>query len=57
MLGQEELLEDEPDAGGPQEGDLAVGQRGHVDAGEAHRARAGPVERAHQVQQGGLARS
>ncbi len=57
VLGQEELLEDEPDAGGPQVGDLAVVQRGHVDAGDPHHSRGGPVERAHQVQQRGLARA
>ena len=56
MLGQEELLEHEADPGGPQRGQLPVGELGHVEAGDPHVAGAGPVQAAHQVQQGGLAR-
>ncbi len=56
VLGQEELLEDEADPGGPQRGQLAVGEPGDVEAGDPDAAGAGPVQGAHQVQEGGLAR-
>ena len=56
VLGQEELLEDEPDPGGPQVGHVLVGHRGHVEPGDPHPAAGGPVEGPHQLQQGGLAR-
>ena len=57
VLGQEELLEDEPDPGGPQVGHVPVVHRGHVEPGDPHPAAGGPVEGAHQLQQGGLARA
>jgi len=47
VLGQEELLEHESDAGGPQGGQLAVGEPLDVEAGDAHMAGAGPVQGAH----------
>ncbi len=56
VLGQEVLLEDEPDPGGPQEGHVLVGHRCRVQPGDPHAAAGGPVERAHQLQQRGLAR-
>ena len=56
VFGQEELLEDEPDPGGPQVGHVVVGHGGHVEPGDPHLAAGGPVERSHQLQQGGLAR-
>ena len=56
VLGQEELLEDEPDPGGPQVGHVLVGHRCHVEPGDPHPAVGGPVEGSHQLQQGGLAR-
>ena len=56
VLGQEELLEDEPDPGGAQVGHVVVGHRCHVEPGDPHPAAGGPVEGAHQLQQGGLAR-
>ena len=56
VLGQEELLEHEPDPGGPQRGQVAVAHLGHVEAGEAHDAGGRPVQGAHEVEQGGLAR-
>jgi hypothetical protein len=56
VLGQEELLEHEPDRGGPQRGDLPVGKAGHVKAGDAHGAGSGPVQGAHQVRQRRLPR-
>ena len=56
VLGQEELLEDEPDPSGPQVGHVLVGHRGHVEPGDPHPAAGGPVEGPHQLQQGGLAR-
>ena len=56
VLGQEELLEHEADPGGPQRGQLPVGEPLDVEAGDAHVAGGGPVQGAHQVQQGGLAR-
>ena len=56
VLGQEELLEDEPDPGGPQVGHVLVGHRCHVQPGDPHAAAGGPVEGSHQLQQGGLAR-
>ena len=51
VLGQEELLEDEADPGGPQRGQLAVGEPLDVEAGDPHMAGAGPVQGAHQMQQ------
>ena len=56
VLGQEELLEHEADPRGPQGGELPVGQLGDVEAGDPHMARGRPVQTAHQVQKGGLAR-
>ena len=56
VLGQEELLEDEPDPGGPQVGHVVVGHGGDVQPGDPHVAAGGPVEGSHQLQQGGLAR-
>ena len=56
VLGQEELLEDEPDPGGPQVGHVLVGHRCHVQPGDPYPAAGGPVEGSHQLQQGGLAR-
>jgi hypothetical protein len=56
VLGQEILLEHEPDRRGAQRGQVLIGQRRDVQAGDPHRARAGPVQGAHQVQQGALAR-
>ena len=51
VLGQEELLEDEADAGGAQRGELPVGQARDVEPGHLHAPGAGTVERAQQVQQ------
>ncbi len=56
MLGEEELLEHEPDPGRPQRGQLPVGHPGRVQAGDAHRPAVRNVQGAHQVQQPGLAR-
>ncbi len=56
VLGQEELLEHEADPGGPQGGQLPVREPGDVEAGDPHPTGAGPVQGAHQMQQGGLAR-
>ena len=56
VFGQEELLEHEADPGGPQRGQLAVGEPLDVEAGDAHPAGGGPVQGAHEMQQGGLAR-
>jgi hypothetical protein len=56
VFGQEELLEDKADARGPQGRELPIVQEGHVEAGEQHAAIGRPVQRAHQVQQRGLAR-
>src|SRR6202042_1116534 len=39
VLGEEELLEHEPDPGRPQRGHLPVGHRRHVEAGVPHRPR------------------
>ena len=41
VLGQEELLEHEPDPGRPQRGQLPVAHGGHVEAGDADVARLG----------------
>ena len=57
VLGEEELLEHEADPGGSQRGEIGVGHRGDVEAREAHRSRTGTIEGAHEVQQGGLART
>src|SRR5215469_7054866 len=55
-LGQEELLEHEPDPGRPQRGQFPVGHPRHVQAGDAHAPGGRRVQGAHQVQQRGLAR-
>ena len=57
MFGEEELLEHEPDAYGPQCGELPVGQVGDVEPGDAYRAAGGSVQGAHDLQQGRLART
>src|SRR6266702_2193249 len=54
LLGQEELLEHEPDRGRPQPGKLPVAQTGHVQAGDPHGAGGGLVQGPGQVQQRGL---
>jgi len=54
---QEELLEDDADAPGPQARERAVGQHGHVLARDPHRAAGGTLEAGRQVQQGALART
>ena len=56
MLGQEELLEDEPDLPGPQPRQLAVAQPRRVDPADPDHAAAGPLQRPHDVQERGLAR-
>ena len=56
VLGQEELLEHEADPGGPQRGQLPVGEPLDVEAGDADVPGAGPVQGAHQMQQRGFAR-
>ena len=56
VLGQEELLEDEPDLPGPQPRQLAVAQPRRVDPADPDHAAAGPLQRPHDVQQRGLAR-
>src|ERR1700730_6201393 len=52
---QVEGLEDEPDGGGPDLGDLALPQVGQVLAVEVHDARGRPVQAAQDLQQRGLA--
>src|SRR3989475_1444024 len=54
---EEELLEDEAEAGGAEAGELTVAHAAGVDAVDAHAARGGPVERARDVQQRSLPRS
>ena len=54
---QEELLEHEPDAPGPQRGALALAQRRDVRALDAHDAAARVVERAHDREHRALARA
>ncbi len=56
VLGEEELLEHEPDPGRPQRRQLPVPHPRHVQAGDAYRPGRRPVQGAHQVQQRGLAR-
>ena len=56
VLGQEELLEHEADTGGPQRGQLPVGESLDVESGDPHPAGTGPVQGAHQLQESGLAR-
>ena len=56
VLGQEELLEDEPDLPGPQPRHLAVAQPRRVDPADPDHAAAGPLQRPDDVQQRGLAR-
>ena len=53
--GQVELLEDEADPAGPQRGQLPVGERRDVVPVDPDAARGRPVQRADQVQHGGLA--
>jgi hypothetical protein len=48
-------MEHEPDPGGAQLRQGLVGQPGDLQAGDADAAAGGLVQRAHQVQQGGLA--
>ena len=55
VLGEEELLEHEPDAGGAQRGQFPVAQRRDVQPVDAHPSRGGSVQRAQQLQQRGLA--
>ena len=55
VLGEEELLEHEPDPGRPQRRQLAVGHRRRVQAGDADGPGGRLVQGAHQVQQRGLA--
>ena len=55
VLGQEELLEDEPDTPGPQRCELAIVQAGDVDPVDPDRTAGRPVERADDVQQRRLA--
>src|SRR6516164_8665124 len=54
---QEELLEDEADHLGPQRCERAVAHRPDVATAHVHPTGRGPLERAHHVQQRGLARS
>ena len=56
VLGQEELLEDEPDLPGPQQRQLAVAQPRRVDPADPDDAAAGPLQRPDDVQERGLAR-
>ena len=56
VLGQEELLEDEPDLPRPQPRQLAVAEPRHVDPADPDHAAAGPLQRPHDVQQRRLAR-
>ena len=53
---QEELLEDEAQSPGPQARQLLVGHGRGVLAGDADHAAGGPLQGAHDVQQGALAR-
>ena len=57
VFGQEELLEDEPDPGGPQIGHVLVGHCGDVEPGNPYLTGSGSIEGSHQLQQSGLARS
>jgi hypothetical protein len=54
---QEELLEDEADPMGADGRELRLPHRRHVVPGDAHDAARGALERAHDVQQRGLARA
>src|SRR5215469_15958666 len=56
VLGEEELLEHEPDPGSAQRRQLPVAQRRDVQAGDPYGAGCRLVQGAHQVQQRGLAR-
>ncbi len=56
VLGEEELLEHEPDPRRPQRGQLPVGHPRHVQAGDPDGPGGRLVQGAHQVQQRGLAR-
>src|SRR5438309_1216254 len=49
-----ELLEDEAETGGAKAGELTIAHAAGVNAVDAHAPRGGPVERARDVQQGGL---
>ena len=51
VLGEEELLEHEPDPRGPNRGELAVGQLGDVQPGDAHASGRRALERSHQMEQ------
>ena len=57
VLGEEELLEHEPDPRRPQRGQLAVGELGDVEVGDTDRAARRTVERADDLQQRRLART
>ena len=57
VLGEEELLEDKADSRRAQRRQLAVGQLGDVEPGNAHDPAAWPVERPDQMQQRRLARA
>lgn len=50
VLGQEELLEDEPDLTGPEARQLAIAQKGGVDPADPNGAAAGPLEGSHDVE-------
>jgi hypothetical protein len=50
VLGEEELLEHEPDPGRSQPGQFPVGHPRHVNPGDAHRPGSRLVQGAHQVQ-------
>ena len=56
-LDEVELLEDEAETGGAKAGELTIVHAAGVDTVDAHAPRAGPVEGARDVQQGGLAGS
>ena len=57
VVEQEELLEDQADGAGAQPGQLPVRQPADLDPAHLDGALAGPVQGAHQVQQGRLARA
>ena len=56
VFGQEELLEHEPDPGGPQRRQLPVRKLGDIEAGHPNRSTARAVEGADEMQQRRLAR-
>src|SRR5262245_28319342 len=51
VLGEKELLEDEPDPGRSECGDFPIREPGDVETGDRDPPRAGTIERSHQVQQ------